>query len=138
MELLIDTNVLLDVVFGRNGYEFVRQMFETIVEKKHKAYITATSVTDLFYIIHKETHDTAQTYIIMENIFRLVAVLTVSSGDVLQAFQKKWKDFEDCVQITAAENNELAGIITNNKKDFSKSLISVWSPEEYIQEFGIN
>ena len=104
--------------------------------KEFRAYITATTVTDLFYIIRKETHDTEQTYQIMENIFKLVAVLSVSANDVRDAFQKKWKDFEDCVQITAAENSRLDCVITANQKDFAKSLLPIWSPQECIDEIS--
>lgn len=136
MELLIDTNVLLDVIFGRRECKIAQKMFETMEKQRHKACITASSVTDLFYIIHKETHDIEKTYFIMENIFRLVSVLSVSAGDIKQAFQKKWTDFEDCVQVIVAKNNELDGIITGNKKDFSRSPLPVWSPAEYLQNYS--
>lgn len=134
MELLIDTNIILDIVFGRKGYEESLKLFRIMESKGFRAYITSSSVTDLFYIIRKETHDTGQTYQIMENIFKLVMVLSVSANDVQDAFQKKWKDFEDCVQITVAENNKLDGMITVNKRDFTNSLLPIWSPQECIDE----
>ncbi len=71
MRLLIDTNVLLDMVLKRKGYEISVKLFRKIREQEALACITASSVTDLFYIIHKETHDTERTYGIMENIFCL-------------------------------------------------------------------
>ena len=136
MELLIDTNIILDIVFGRKGYEVSLELFRIIERKGFRAYITASAVTDLYYIIRKETHDTEQAYQILENIFKLVAVLSVSANDIQDAFQKKWKDFEDCVQITAAENNRLDCVITGNQKDFTKSRLTVWSPEECIYEIS--
>lgn len=78
MELLIDSNVILDMVFERNGYDVSAELFRKIRMSKATALITASSVTDLFYIIRKETHDTAKTYQIMENIFKLVNILSVS------------------------------------------------------------
>ena len=51
-------------------------LFRKIREQEVLACITASSVTDLFYIIRKETHDTERTYVIMENIFCLVTVLS--------------------------------------------------------------
>lgn len=136
MELLIDTNIILDIVFGRKGYEVSLELFRIIERKGFRAYITASAVTDLYYIIRKETHDTEQAYQILEHIFKLVAVLSVSANDIQDAFQKKWKDFEDCVQITAAENNRLDCVITGNQKDFIKSLLPVWSPQECIDEIS--
>ena len=67
MKLLIDTNVLLDMVLKRNGYDISVKLFRKIREQGILACITASSVTDLFYIIRKETHDTELTYVIMEN-----------------------------------------------------------------------
>ena len=74
------------------------KLFRRIKEIGASAYITASSVTDIFYIIRKETHNTDRTYVIMENIFRLVAILSVTDKDIKDAFGQKWKDFEDCVQ----------------------------------------
>ena len=67
MKLLIDTNVLLDMVLKRNGYDISVKLFRKIREQGILACITESSVTDLFYIIRKETHDTERTYVIMEN-----------------------------------------------------------------------
>ncbi|MDE6998964.1 MAG: PIN domain-containing protein [Lachnospiraceae bacterium] len=48
MKLLIDTNVLLDMVLKRNGYDISMKLFRKIREQKVLACITASSVTDLF------------------------------------------------------------------------------------------
>ena len=80
---------------GKN-YDIVMELFRKIKNSKAIAYITASSITDLFYIIHKKTHNINQTYIIMKNIFRLVVILSVTEQDIQEAFKQKWKDFEDC------------------------------------------
>ncbi len=46
MKLLIDTNVLLDMVLKRNGYDISVKLFRKIREQKVLAYITASSVTE--------------------------------------------------------------------------------------------
>ena len=92
MKLLIDTNVILDMVLKRSGCDISMELFRKVKETGAGAYITASSVTDIFYIIRKETHDTSRTYAIMENIFRLVAVLSVTEKDIGDAFGQKWKD----------------------------------------------
>lgn len=45
-------------VLKRNGYDISVELFRKIREQEVSACITASSVTDLFYIIRKETHDT--------------------------------------------------------------------------------
>ena len=49
MKLLIDINVLLDIVLKRNNYETAMNVFFKAKENNTKAYITASSATDLFY-----------------------------------------------------------------------------------------
>ncbi len=92
MKLLIDTNVILDMVFHRKGCDDSMKLFRKIKDYGYVAYITASSVTDLFYITCKVLHDTEQTYAVMENIFKLVTVLSVTEKDIMDAFGQKWKD----------------------------------------------
>ena len=132
MKLLIDTNVLLDMVLKRNGYDISVELFRKIREKEIPACITASSVTDLFYIIRKETHDTERTYVIMENIFCLVTVLSVTEKDIRDAFGQKWKDFEDCVQYMTGRNNWMDYLITTNRKDYKDVSLSVLTPAEWL------
>ena len=133
MDILVDTNVILNMVFKRTGYEEAVQMFREIRGRDISAFITASTVTDLFYIIRKETHDTDNTYVIMGDIFKLVGILSVTDEDIQFAFKQKWKDFEDCVQFTTAKNNQIDYIITVNHKDYEDSSIAVVLPEEYIE-----
>ncbi len=134
MKLLIDTNVLLDMILARNGYDISMQLFRKIREKRASAYITASSVTDLFYIIRKEIHDTEQTYVIMENIFKLTTVLSVTEKDIRDAFGEKWKDFEDCVQYMTGKNNGVDYIITANLKDYEDTSLQVLTPAAWIEK----
>lgn len=115
MKLLIDTNVILDMVFHRKGCDDSMKLFRKIKDYGYVAYITASSVTDLFYITRKVLHDTEQTYGVMENIFKLVTVLSVTEKDIMDAFGQKWKDFEDCVQYMTGKNSGADFIITVNR-----------------------
>lgn len=100
------------------------------------ACITASSVTDLFYIIRKETHDIGHTYEVMENVFKLVFVLSVTEKEIQNAFFQKWKDFEDCVQYMTAKNNGADYIITVNVKDYADAELPVRTPSAWIMETG--
>ena len=136
MKLLIDTNVLLDLIFKRSGYDNSIKLFKKIREKEIISYITASSVTDLFYIIRKETKDLNRTYTILENIFYLVTVISVTEQDIQDAFKQKWRDFEDCVQYTTGYNNRVDYLITLNKKDYEDSSIPVITPSEWLEIYA--
>jgi predicted nucleic acid-binding protein len=133
MTLLIDTNVILDLIFHRAGCEDSKCLFRKAEQEGSSIFITASIATDLFYIIRKETHDTERTYQIIENIFKLTKVLSVTEQDIQDALEEKWNDFEDCVQYTVAVNNKIDCIITANGKDFVNSSMPVMSPREYLK-----
>lgn len=135
MDLLIDTNIILDMVLKREKYQLTVLLFKTIENIGARAYITATTVTDLFYIIQRQTHNVGRTYTIMRNIFKIVSVLSVSDEDVQGAFEREWKDFEDSVQYTTAQNNQIDYIITSNIKDFENNEGNVLLPEQWITTF---
>lgn len=132
MDLLIDTNIILDMVLKREKYQLTVLLFKTIDTIGAKAYITATTVTDLFYIIQRQTHNIERTYAIMRNIFKVVSVVSVTNEDVQAAFQREWKDFEDSIQYTTAQNNQMDYVITSNIKDFEDNEGNVLLPEQWI------
>ncbi len=134
MKLLIDTNVILDMVLKRSGYDISMELFRKVRETGAGAYITASSVTDIFYIIRKETHDISRTYVIMENIFQLVSVLSVTEKDIRDAFGQKWKDFEDCVQYMTGKNSNMDYIITVDGKDYADAMLPVMTPAVWIEK----
>lgn len=136
MDLLIDTNIILDMVFKRKKYQLTVLLFKTIDDIGARAYITATTVTDLFYIIQKQTLSVEKTYAVMRNIFKIVSVLSVTSEDIQAAFEKGWKDFEDSVQYTTAFNNQMDYIITCNVKDFESDKGKVILPDQWIAIFA--
>ena len=130
----IDTIVILDIIFNRKGCEAAINLFKRAEQDRSSIYITASVVTDLFYIIRKETHNTEKTYEILKNVFKLTKIISVTEQDIMEAFEKGWKDFEDCVQVTIAQNNKMDYIITNNKKDYVNSSLPVLSPQEYLMK----
>ena len=133
MRMLIDTNVILDIIFNRKNCNVSTELFRKMGKLGIDACITASSVTDLFYIIRKETHDIGHTYEVMENVFNVVFLFSVTEKEIQNAFFQKWKDFEDCVQYMVAKSNSVDYIITSNQKDYVDSLLPVLTPQECIE-----
>lgn len=50
---------------------------------------------------------------------------------------KKWGDFEDTVQYAVAKRSRVKAIITRNTKDYTRSLIPVYTPHDFLQAAGI-
>ena len=60
-------------------------------------------------------------------------VCGVTGDDVLAAFQKKAKDFEDCLVAVCARSVKCDYIVTRNKADFAGFGVPAVTPEELLE-----
>lgn len=138
MRMMIDTNIILDVLIRRaEFYECSKSVLKLCEERKIEGFISASAVTDIFYITRRALGSVEDTYRVMNSILNIVRILTVTNEDVIKAFQIKARDFEDCLMATCALSNKCDGIITRNKKDFETFGIEVHRPDEFLGALGI-
>lgn len=131
-KLLLDTNIILDIALKREPhFELSSKIFELIDKKRIIAYITASAVTDIYYISRKEKGNEIAIEFI-SNLIEIVDVIGVDKSIIVKALKSNLKDFEDAVQVSAAENYEIEIIITRNKSDFLNSGLEILTPEELI------
>jgi predicted nucleic acid-binding protein len=134
---MIDTNIILDVLLEREPFfEQSRNVLNLCESKDIYGFISASTATDIFYIIRKALGSTDEAYTALGHILNIVKVLTVTNDDVNQAFLQKSKDFEDCLLATCAKSNKCNGIVTRNKKDFLSFDITLYSPDEIVETNG--
>jgi predicted nucleic acid-binding protein len=135
MRILLDTNIVIDFASGREGfYEESKEIFSLAAQQKCKAYLTATTVTDIFYILKKE-NGREQTIGFLKEIFQIVDVLGIDREVIMRALYSEWNDFEDAVQAQAATGNLIDAIVTRNTKDFEKSEnIRILTPSELLKQ----
>lgn len=89
MRVLIDTNILLDYLIGREPYfEFADQVIAYCAAKKLNGFIAAHSIPNLFYILRKDMTEEDRRNV----LFRLCKILKVEGIDqhkILCALNKK-------------------------------------------------
>ena len=137
MTILLDTNVVLDILLNRRPwYTNAALIFGLAQQDIIKAYISASAITDLFYVTQKEQgKPTAR-----EAINRLLQVFypaTVTDKNIYQALELEWDDFEDSLQFIVGEALSADFIVTRNTQDFPCSSIAVVTPEQFIQTIAI-
>lgn len=134
MKCMIDTNIILDVLTEREPfYADSKAVLSLCEEKKLQGFISASTATDIFYLIRKALGSAEEAYKALGHILNIVKVLTVTNDDVNTAFLQKAKDFEDCLLATCAKSNKCDGIVTRNKKDFLTFGLTLYSPEEILE-----
>jgi len=134
MNVLIDTNVIIDVMIQREPY-FENSKFVLFAsERKYiNGYVSASSVTDIFYIINKSLKNKKTVCDLLKKHFIGAINIAAVDGDVIfRALNAEWEDFEDCVQYIAGESIFADYIVTRNPKDFVKSNIKIVTPEELL------
>ena len=137
MRLIIDTNVVLDVLLERKEfYDNSKIVLDLCESKKILGFISASSITDIFYLVRRALMNTDETYKIIGSLLNILGVLTVTDTDVQRAFLRHAKDFEDCLLAETAKSNNCAGIVTRDEKDFQEFDIKLYSPEQVIKIFS--
>jgi len=135
MKVLIDTNVILDFLIAREPFAPAAKEIITLAEKnKIEAFLTASSVTDIFYILKKYT-DREKAKEILSQLFEIVDVIEVTKGDTKKALNLDLRDFEDALQAWCGKKKKVNYIVTRNEKDFRNSPVKIISPVELIKLF---
>ena len=133
MRLLVDTNVYLEHILEREKCEVARTFFKTALFRKNQLVITSMSFRDIEYLYEKKSHNRELTRRMLSNIYSTVyKVVSTTADAAIESLYNDVKDYEDSLQIVAAEEAMCDAIVTFNKKDFELSKVPVFTPEEMI------
>ena len=139
MKVQIDTNVVLDVLLKRlSFYKDSFMIFQLVDRKQITGCLSAVSMTDIFYLLRKELHNSDEVYLIMDDLTSLFSVIPVVDTTITNAISLRWKDFEDAVQYMTAKENGITCLITRNKTDYERSDVNCMSPTEFIAYFNMS
>ena len=134
MKVLIDTNIILDVCFERAEFQdYSTQIFSLIEQKKLAGCISASSVTDIYYLARKQFRDKEKALWTIKRLSQLFKILKADEKSIRYAVDLHWSDFEDSVQYSVAKRSHVKAIITRNTKDYSQSQIPVYTPVEFLK-----
>ncbi len=133
MNLLIDTNILLDVLQKREPHFRYSSLIWKLCETgKARGFVSALSIANILYVLKKRIPQDKVSFMLskLSLIFHIVPLTYV---ELHAAAQMNWKDYEDAVQLVTAENNNASYLITRNKKDYTETVkVRVMTPEEFI------
>jgi len=137
MNVLIDTNILLDDILRRDpNAETAKKITQLVVEQRVIGHITANTITDIFYIVSKNC-DKAIAREVVKNLLETFVVISVSGQDCIAALGLPLSDFEDALVVVCASNAYLENIVTNDKVFLKQEGLSVpaISPTDFLLKF---
>lgn len=134
MRVLIDTCIIIDALQSRVPFaEAAQKIFIYSANKQFEGYITAKSVTDIYYLTHRLTHSDDKTRKILSKLFTLFHLLDTTSLDCQKAISSEINDYEDAIMVETAIRSEMDCIVTRNVKDYVKSAVKVCDPSEFLK-----
>ncbi len=137
MRVLIDTNIVLDFLLQREPFfQDAELLFQSINAGQVIGYITATTLTDIFYISRKHTRSIEQARQAVSETLTAIVICPVDRAVLESAFNSGLVDFENAVQIFGAVAQGLDAILTRDNKGFLSSPIPVLSIQELLQQLG--
>jgi predicted nucleic acid-binding protein len=132
MKILIDTNIVLDALLSREPFVAnAREIFILIENKELEAYLCATSVTTIHYLMQRATNK-AEADSLIVTLLELFEVAPVTKDVLSDASVYNGTDYEDSVIYTAAKEVDVDMIITRDNSGFKNSSISVLEPSEFL------
>ena len=133
MTVLIDTNVILDVLLKREHFMWKSSEVLLLSEKKFiDGYVTASAITDIFYITNKTYNDKQKSMGLLKELLKTISIATVSGEEIYRAIELDWNDFEDAVQYTTGEQIHAHYIITRDTGGYINSSIPVINPSDFL------
>ena len=132
MRLLIDANIVLDVLQKREPYWKASSLVWKLCETEQaEGHISALTFANLVYVMRKELN-AEQIQDVLKKLQLIFRFEDFSAADMEKAAEMKWDDYEDAIQAATAERIEADHIVTRNVRDFKRSKIIAFTPEELI------
>lgn len=132
IRVLVDLNVIVDVLQNRQPfYEDSAGTLDAVVRQEATGWIAAHSLTTLFYVLSR-TRNREVAVQAVSGLLESFAVASVGDEVIRKALAMGWADFEDAVQMAAAEVEGVDYLITRNVKDFQSGPIPVMQPVSFL------
>ena len=134
MRVIIDTCIVVDALQSREPfYQNAQSIFLLCANQQFEGFLTAKSITDIYYLTHRQTHSDKVTRDVLSKLCTLFRLLDTTELDIRKAISSEISDFEDAVMVETAMRSDMDGIVTRNTKDYKKAPLSVYAPSDFVK-----
>jgi predicted nucleic acid-binding protein len=131
-KITIDSNIIMDFLFKRDGHEKAAELFKQCAEKELSGFVCAHEITTMSYFLEKAVKDKSKIRKSITGIMKRFTVIETNEKILNNALYSEVEDFEDAVIEASSKEKNVDYIITRNIKDFKKSLVKALTPEELL------
>ena len=134
MRALIDTCIVIDALQNRESFcDDAQKIFLAVANKWFVGFLSAKSVTDIYYLTHHYTHSDKDTRTVLSTLFQLFELIDTAGMDCRRAISSDISDYEDAVMVESAVRAGVDCIVTRNIKDYNQSPVPVYLPTDFLR-----
>lgn len=138
MKVLFDTNIVLDVLLGREPYlNNAIALFDAVEKQVIQGYLCATTITTIDYLATKALGK-VDSKIAVGKLLELFVIAEVNRRTLVAALLSDFADFEDAVLFHAGVDAGVDSVVTRNGKDFKTGSVPIYSPDDLLQRIQVN
>ena len=132
--MLIDNNILIDVALNRPpDPRPSRDLISHIERTSTTAFVAWHSVATFYYVVARATGNTnARFYVAWMTDFLIV--VPTGTDALRYALSLPMADFEDAMQVAAAQAAGAGHVVTRDIGDFTNSPIPAVTPEQALRQ----
>ncbi len=132
--ILLDTDVLIDVALDRRPHaDLAAELLDRVEHGAEAAFIAWHSVANFYYLVAPALGGAdARDFIV--DLTRFAAVAATGTAGIRNAAALPIADFEDAMQVAAAQACGARHIVTRNIRDYNRSPVRAISPREALDE----
>jgi predicted nucleic acid-binding protein len=130
VNVLIDTDVLIDLALGRKPHdEPAAHLVDALERRRATGFLAWHSASNFYYLVApKRGNEAARTFLL--DLAQFVEIAPTTTESLRQAGRLKLRDFEDAMQVAAALACGADLIATRNHGDYAGAPIRAASPGE--------
>lgn len=135
MNLLFDTNVILDVLLNRSPWVASAQgVWQICDDGDAVGHVSASVLTDIFYI-SRRVAGLSKAHEAISICLDTFVICPVNRQTLEYAYGLSGNDFEDNVQIACAVHTNLDAILTRDPSGFNSSPVQALTSEEWLTQY---
>ena len=132
MNVLLDTNVVLDLLLAREPFVHEATAIFALGEVgRFKLLLSTDAISTIAYVIERN-RDAATARLAIQSLVGRVHLASLDEETVLRALALGFDDTEDALVAAVAERERADVIVTRNQKDFEKSPVITMAPREFL------
>lgn len=128
MKIFVDTNIFLDLILKRDGFEEALIILNSCNQNLFNGYVADITLLNIDYIASKQVKEVEDFLKVVNESFNVVGA---NNQMFAKALMLDNSDLEDNIQYLCSVENDCELIITNDK-GFYKGAIKVLSSSDFV------